>query len=267
MPQEGVTVGFAARRRALVWIGAYVAASGVVLVVGREAYLAVVHLLLLALIAWSGSSERAIGRFIGDAAPLVIAVALYPEIPRLIAVLGTSYHDLAIQHLEQLVFGMQPARTFARAVPVPWLSEVLHAGYMLFYPLIFVPPLLLYVRGERHAFAETIYALTVTWIVCWTCFVLFPVEGPRYLWGTPTGVPDGPIRRLADGIVAAGSSRGAAFPSSHMAVSVVQTIVALRWQRRVGVVCAVVTVLVGFGAVYDGFHYGTDMVAGAVVGA
>lgn len=256
-----------ARRRALLWIAAYVAASGVLLLVGHDVYLAGVHLLLLGIIAWSARSERPVGRFVGDVAPLVIAVALYAELPTLIAAMGTSYHDAAIQRLELFVFGMQPARTFARAVPYEGLSETLHAGYLLFYPLIFVPPLILYVRGERRAFAETVYALTVTWVVCWVSFVFFPVEGPRYLWGAGSGAPDGPMRRLAMAILAAGSSRGAAFPSSHMAISVVQTVLALRWQRRVGMVCAVVTMLVGVGAVYGGFHYGVDMLAGAALGA
>jgi membrane-associated phospholipid phosphatase len=34
----------------------------------------------------------------------------------------------------------------------------------------------------------------------------------------------------------------------------------------VGAILAVTSVLVGLGAVYGGFHYGVDMLAGAVVG-
>jgi membrane-associated phospholipid phosphatase len=146
------------------------------------------------------------------------------------------------------------------------VSEVLHAGYLAYYPAIFIPPLFLLWRGEWRGYAQTVLALTVTYTVCWTIFVLFPVEGPRYLWGAPLGVPAGPVRRLAIRILAAGSSRGAAFPSSHMAVSVVQAMMAWRWQRRIAPVLGVVVVLVGFGAVYGGFHYAIDMVAGAVLG-
>ncbi len=255
-----------ARRRALRWIGVYVALSGLALVLAHDFAIAALHLLLLGVVAWAATSERRLGRVVGDVAPLIIAVALYGEIPRLIAVVGTSYHDATIQHLDLWVFGTEPAKAFASALPFAWLSEPLHAGYMLFYPMIFVPPLLLYVRGERRGFSETIFVLTATWIACWVCFIVFPVEGPRYLWGPSTAAPDGPMRRLAVAILAAGSSRGAAFPSSHMAVSVAQTLLALKWQRRVGVACVVVSVLVGLGAVYGGFHYGVDMIAGALVG-
>jgi membrane-associated phospholipid phosphatase len=74
------------------------------------------------------------------------------------------------------------------------------------------------------------------------------------------------VRRLAVAILASGSSRGAAFPSSHMAISAAQAVIAWRWQPRVGAVLSIVALLVGLGAVYGGFHYGADMVAGAVIG-
>jgi membrane-associated phospholipid phosphatase len=142
----------------------------------------------------------------------------------------------------------------------------LHLGYLAYYPAIFAPPLLLYVRRERRGFAETVLALTVIYTLCWVLFVLMPVEGPRYLWGAPAGVPDGSVRRLAVQVLSAGSSRGAAFPSSHMAVMVGQTAMALRWQPKVGWVLLVMSVLVGVGAVYGGFHYATDMLVGAAFG-
>ena len=146
----------------------------------------------------------------------------------------------------------------------PGLERAAPHGLPGVLPAIFVPPLLLYVRGERRGYAQTVLALTVAYVACWVIFAVAPVEGPRYLW-TPNA-PDGPARRLAVAILAAGSSRGAAFPSSHMAVSVVQTVLAFRWQPKVGAILALVSVLVGLGAVYGGFHYGVDMIAGAVLG-
>jgi membrane-associated phospholipid phosphatase len=144
------------------------------------------------------------------------------------------------------------------------LSEILHAGYLAYYPAIFIPPLVLYARRNRSGYGQTVAALTAAYVICFTLFAFMPVEGPRYLW-TPNA-PDGPARHLAVTILAAGSSRGAAFPSSHMAVTVVQTVMALRWQPKLGAVLAVVSVLVGVGAVYGGFHYGVDMLAGTVLG-
>jgi membrane-associated phospholipid phosphatase len=203
----------------------------------------------------------------GDLLPLVAAPLLYGEIPALIASVGSTYHDATIQRWELALFGSQPAHTLAARLPFLPLSELLHAGYLAYYGVIFLPPLLLLANGRRRAFAETVLALTVTCTLCWVIFVAMPVQGPRYLFNAPPDVPDGPIRRLVVGLLAAGSSRGAAFPSSHMAVSVAVAVTALRWQRRVGWAVAVIALLIGIGAVYGGFHYGVDMIAGAGLGA
>ena len=254
------------RAVSLWWLGAYLALSGIVLAVGGHWRLAVLHAGGLLIIAHAlTSSGRAISR-VGDLLPLFVAPLLYGEIPWLIAAVGTTYHDLLVQHWESALFGTQPSHMLAGSLPLGWLSELLHAGYLAYYPAIFAPPLWLYLKGERRAFAETVAALTVIYTLSWVLFVLMPVEGPRFLWSAPAGIPDGPIRRLALYVLAAGSSRGAAFPSSHMAVMVGQTVMALRWQRRVGWALSGLSVLVGVGAVYGGFHYAVDMIAGGILG-
>jgi membrane-associated phospholipid phosphatase len=252
------------RTAALAWLGAYLAASGLVLGVSGHPWLALAHTAGIAAAAWGCLDRRHLARTVGDLLPLLIAPILYGEVPLLIGALGSSYHDVLIQHWELAVFGAHPSRLLATFMPNTAWSELLHAGYLAYYPAIFIPPLVLYARGERHAYAQTVVALTVAYVVCWTVFAVVPVEGPRYLW-TPNA-PDGPARRLAVEILAAGSSRGAAFPSSHMAIIVVQTVMAIRWQPKMGAILALTSVLVGVGAVYGGFHYGVDMIAGAVLG-
>jgi membrane-associated phospholipid phosphatase len=216
-------------------------------------------------------------RVLADWLPLVLVPALYAELPILMESLpgALRYHDPAIAALENGLFGGQPAFEWAGAWPVTALSELLHACYVSYYPLIFVPPLLLYLgaRGTREsgpermaAFHETVFALALCFLVCFSIFVVFPVQGPRYL-GVPEGVPDGPVRRLVLAILERGSSRGAAFPSSHVAVAVTQALLALRHQPRVGRCVAAIAVGLGAGAVYGGFHYGVDALAGAALGA
>jgi membrane-associated phospholipid phosphatase len=101
---------------------------------------------------------------------------------------------------------------------------------------------------------------------CYLIFVVWPVQGPRYL-SPPIGVPTGPVRGLALTILEGGSSRGAAFPSSHVAVAVTQSLVMLRHRRALGAVVSAVTVALALGAVYGGFHYAVDALTGALVGA
>jgi membrane-associated phospholipid phosphatase len=268
MPHElGLRALAEPRALSLSVLAVYLTASGFALGIGGNGTLAAIHAAVLLVIAWALLSPARAPRVVGDLLPLLAAPLLYAEIPRLIAAVGTSYHDVLIQDWEMALFRSQPSRMLAGALPVLWVSELLHLGYLAYYPAIFAPPLLLYMRRERRAFAETVLALATTYLLCWVLFVLMPVEGPRYLWNAPPDVPDGPVRRAAMSILAAGSSRGAAFPSSHMAVMTCQTVMALAWQKRVGHVLAVVSVLVGVGAVYGGYHYAVDIVAGAALGA
>ena len=267
LPQKGKAAGWREpRTAALMLLGVYLAVSGLVLGAAGHPWLASAHAAGIAGAAygWGWLDRRHLARTVGDLLPLLIAPILYGEVPLLIGALGSSYHDVLIQRWELAVFGAHPSRVLATFMPNKAWSELLHIGYLAYYPAIFIPPLILYARGERRAYAQTILALTVAYIACWTVFAIAPVEGPRYLW-TPNA-PDGAARRLTVAILAAGSSRGAAFPSSHMAVIVVQTVMAMRWQPKMGAILAMTSVLVGLGAVYGGFHYGVDMVAGAVLG-
>ena len=198
--------------------------------------------------------------------PLAAVPFLYAELPSLMPVLGGSFHDQAVRSWEVAVFGISPAATLASRMPSAALSELLHLGYLAYYPIIYVPPLALFLAGRRREMAATVSGLMATYAVCFIVFVVFPVEGPRYEWGSPAGIPDGWIRRFTLGLLNAGASRGAAFPSSHVAVAVAQSVMALHWQPRLGRVVAITTSLLAVGAVYGGFHYGVDALAGGGVG-
>jgi len=205
-------------------------------------------------------------RAVRDWTPLLAVPVLYAELPDLMLDAGSRLHDQLIQTWEATLFGASPAHVAASRWPWPGLSELLHLGYLSYYGIIYAPPLWLYLRNERRQFEVTVTALTITFAICFAIFVFFPVAGPRYLWSAPPGIPDGPIRRLALTLLAAGSSKGAAFPSSHVAVSVVQSLMMLRYRRSAGLLISSASLLLAMGAVYGGFHYGVDVLAGAATG-
>jgi len=246
----------------------YAIVSAGVFVYGHSWLLVGLHAGVVAVLYWASRAQSRFARLASDLAPLVVVIALaYGEVPAVVAALGVPYHDVLIQGWETALFGSQPAHALAAHFPNVVLSELLHAGYLSFYLVISLPLVMLYARREREGFGETSVVLMITWVVCCAIFVLFPVQGPRFLWSSPTSVPDGPFRRLSMLILATGSARGTAFPSLHMAASVSQMLVGWRWQRR-GVSYAMVasTCLIAIGAVYAGYHYATDMVAGALLG-
>ena len=201
-------------------------------------------------------------------------VALVPLLYTLVPQLHHGIHDgrlfdHVVMHWDQLLFGGQPARELAPAAPALLVSEPLHAAYLSYYILVWAPALWFYLRERTDAFRDAMTAFVLASLVCFLFFVYFPVQGPRYLFPAPSSgsMESGPMYALAHTILEAGSSRGAAFPSGHVAVAIAQAIVVWRWAgSRAGAVVGLLAVLLAGGAVYGGFHYGMDAAAGAAVG-
>jgi membrane-associated phospholipid phosphatase len=225
--------------------------------------LAATHVAILGAVAAaarSRSTQPAVRTF-RDWLPALLILVVYVELNAVIAAMGHPHMDDTVVGWERALFPSDPSRSLAVSLHSAWISEPLHAAYLSYYLIVFVPQLILYVTGRRRAFAATTLALSVVTVICAAVFVAMPVDGPRYFGGADA--PDGPIRRVVLSILAGGSSRGTAFPSMHVAASVVASVCALRSQRPVGVVVAILTVGLSVGAVYGGFHYAVDAVAGA----
>jgi membrane-associated phospholipid phosphatase len=71
--------------------------------------------------------------------------------------------------------------------------------------------------------------------------------------------------RLAQWLLDRGDSWGAAFPSSHVAASVVATGFALRYWRPLGLMLLLPTAGLVLAVVYGQFHYGIDALTGLVL--
>lgn len=201
-------------------------------------------------------------------APLIVLLFLYSEIPVLIGAAGHGrLFDMKVIQWERAIFGSQPALDWATRWPSRIGSELLHAAYLSYYAIIFSVPAALYLTSRKTAFAEATFVLMLTFVACFACYIVFPVAGPRYLWAAPATASAGPIRAAVVWLLEARSSRGTAFPSSHVAVAVTQSILAIRYFGRRGLVVAALTLGLALGAVYGGFHYAIDVLAGVVFGA
>ncbi len=207
-------------------------------------------------------------RVLVDWYPLLLMPALYWELPMLGGSLwGGHFFDAVVQSWEARLFGGQPSADLAGRLPWLPLSELLHLFYLAYYPVIYLFPAVLYIRGRRESFRATVFAVMFGFTACYVVFTLFPVQGPRYLFPAPGGAPaDGWVYQLTHRILENGSSQGAAFPSSHAAIAAVQTVNARRYLPKATPLLALITAGICAGAVYGGFHYGIDMVIGAAFG-
>lgn len=206
--------------------------------------------------------------WIRDLWPLLAMPLLYAELPLLSgAVHGKHYFDELVIGWERALLGFEPARAFSAAAPWPLLSEAMHASYIAYYPIIYVPPLLIAWRAGRNALRETVFTLSLVFFAHYLFFVWFPVEGPYYRFeGPPEAVRGWPAYRLAHAILDAGASRGAAFPSSHVGVAIAAAVACWRHLRTAAPFVTGLALALALGAVYGGFHYAVDALAGGLLG-
>ena len=205
--------------------------------------------------------------FLAEFYPLLAAVGLYTAVGVINRAAGVS-QDPAVQGWEQALFGGQPSREWIRAAPWPWLSWVLHAGYLSYYFILAGAPLGLWLSGRRDGARRVTLAMMATFYICYAAFLLFPVAGPRYTFPLATNpAADTAIARFTQRLLDGGAAWGTAFPSSHVAVSLVAAGVTLREWRPLGAVLLVMAVLLTLGTVYGQFHYAVDALAGAGLAA
>jgi len=249
---------------------AIVAAAAIVWRVPRERIpaLLAINALLATLVLMMPRARRAgpVGRFLGDWYPLLIVTALYTEVGLVNLADGRAY-DRIVLGWEQALFGFQPARDWIRSNPSIWLSWALYLGYLAYYPIIAAAPLALWATEQREAMRRAMTTIMATFYVCYTIFLLFPVVGPRHIFPAADNIATRTlIAQLTAQFIEHVAAWGAAFPSSHVAVSVAATVAALLEWRMLGASLVVPTTLLALGSVYGQFHYAVDVLAGLGVG-
>jgi len=232
-------------------------------------WLVLAHVLMAGLIcvaprarAQGGGSSA---RFWGEWYPMFLLAGLYGEVG-ILTVNAGLHNDALIQRFEALVFGSQVSYRWIREMPVVWFSWLVHWCYLSFYAMLFASPAGLWVVGKRVAARQTIFAIVVTFFVCYVIFLFFPVAGPRYAFALAhNAATEVTPARLAQWLLDRGDSWGAAFPSSHVAAAVVATGMAWRHWRKLGLVLAPFTVGLVLAVVYGQFHYAMDALSGLVL--
>ena len=157
---------------------------------------------------------------------------MYVELRWIIAGVGAPHRDATIIAWEHALFPVQSVRD-ARAATARRRAERVAAPRLRARTTCWSTSRRSRstLRGRRDAFVSTMLALTVVYGVCFVTYALFPSTGRGILVGA-AAAPDGPMRRFVLTLLDRGSSRGTAFPSSHVAASSSSALCALRYQRR-----------------------------------
>lgn len=217
------------------------------------------------------AEARGLGRALHVFYPLLLLGGFYAAIGVLNDGRGLRTilaHDALLQRWEAALLGGQPSYDWIRAAPSVFWSGVLHLAYLAYYPLLLVPAPLLALRGDWGGARRVMFAMMLAFVACYVVFVLFPVAGPNYAFPHPTG----PVRevwsaRLVYGVLAGGSSVGAAFPSSHVGATLATLVAAWAAWPGLGRAMLVPFALLAVAVVYCQMHYVLDAATGLAVGA
>jgi membrane-associated phospholipid phosphatase len=215
---------------------------------------------------WPGSSRRPMAPsvLLRDWYPYILLLGFWSELGLSPVVARAETYDALVAGLDLALFGQHLNLIWMPSMPDLWLSELMHLSYFAYYPMIFVPPLLMAVVGRRAAFRDITIRLMVTYVGCYLVYLAFPVIGPAELMPHYSGpLTDGTFYRLTHAARQAGDSLGTAFPSSHAAGAVTSAFLAWRWFRPLAAwLITVQAVGVLLATVYTQNHFAVDTLAG-----
>lgn len=205
-------------------------------------------------------------RFLRIAYPVAIAPLFYVELATVNQFVFSGTFDEMVQGWEAALFGVQVSMTASDWFPSVLLSELLHLGYASYYLLVPAGLIGAFALRGNASLERTAFAVALAFYVSYAIFAVFPVAGPRYEFEPIGGnIAQGTIHGMVHAILEAGSSKGTAFPSSHIAAAGAAVLAAGREDGRL--LWWLLPALIGLtlGTVYGRFHYGVDALAGAAL--
>jgi membrane-associated phospholipid phosphatase len=220
----------------------------------------------IVMLAYSESGSR-VGAFLHDWYPLIIFIIAFEESARLSHMIVPLWRDGWLLAVEGKLFSVPPTVWLDRFASTA-LTEILEIGYFSYFLLLPVVGGVLYARGRRSEFRSLMTASVFSYVVCYVIFILLPMEGPRYTLAALHSVVlgGGPFHWMVTRLQGHAGVHGNAFPSAHVANGFVCLVFAWKYIRRLAPVISVLVLLLSVGAVYDWYHYASDVIAGALLG-
>ncbi len=200
---------------------------------------------------------------------LISTIAVYALLTLLYKETGTlnsmffSKLDPHLAHIDQLIFGFQPSVVFSEKFQSMPFSELMFFGYFFYYLMPLVIMLLLY-RYDLRELKSFGFMLISSFLLYYFIFILLPAEGPQFYFPFPENTVQAQgffgwaIKRIQHN----GEAPTAAFPSSHVGISIMVLIWLWMNKRNWVKYFLPFTLILIFSTVYLKAHYFIDVVAG-----
>ncbi|MFN8208797.1 MAG: phosphatase PAP2 family protein [Bacteroidales bacterium] len=223
-----------------------------------------VVLIAVALIWLSATTPSRLLRFMRYFYPLATLAYFYGE-TYFYHSLFFPYFDGLIMQVDQAIFGFQPSLEFSRVFHWTWLNELMNFAYFFYYIMIFGVCFAVY-RYNSLNFNRCIFAVMQSFFIYYLVFILFPVMGPQFWFPEPLNklADAGIFRELVKFAQEVGEYPTGAFPSSHVAMSVILCIITYKYVIQLFPFALAIAMLLTLSAVYIKAHYASDIIGGII---
>ncbi|MBQ8736033.1 MAG: phosphatase PAP2 family protein [Bacteroidaceae bacterium] len=231
----------------------------------------------------------AITRFLRVAGQLSLLSYWYPDTFEFNRIFSNLDHLFA--QIDLTLFGCQPALMFEQVCSSFWVREAFNLGYFAYYPMI-ATIVFYYFFARNREIERCTFVLVGSFYIYYIIYMFLPVAGPQFYFPVidPALVAGGPYPEIGDyfnmhpeisiaqsgkgglfthlvGMAQASGERPtAAFPSSHIGISTVIMLLAIRAKRGLALALAPFFLLLCCATVYIKAHYLIDAFAGVATG-
>jgi len=231
-----------------------------------------VHCAIAGAILWlvraAARSENEILRLVRHWYPLPLYVFLFEELGGLVHAIFPRWFDQAFVTFDYNLAKVHPSVWLAQFA-TPTLNDYMQFAYMTYFLYLVLLPAILYARHERLRFWTVMASTAIAHYSVYVISILVPVESPYFSLAALNTRPlsGGCSTALITFIERLARVHGAAFPSAHVAGSMVALLASWHYRRWLFWVTLPFFVSMSVATVYGRYHYVADVLAGLAVGA
>src|SRR5580704_17343209 len=170
--------------------------------------------------------------------PLPLYIFFFEELQGLVHVIFPGWFDRWLIQFDYGFAGVHPSVWLAR-FSNPALNDFMQFAYMTYFLYLVLLPAILYAEKDRLAFWNVMVSTAVANYIVYAIAVLFPIESPYHTLAALNTTPlaGGYFTTLIEFIERFGRVHGGAFPSAHVAGSMVAILASWRYRRWLFCIC------------------------------
>ncbi len=176
--------------------------------------------------------------------------------------------DSFFAYLDFLIFHYQPAVEFSKPfISNKYINELFFFSYFIYYLLITAGWWLLYIRKKEKLAHYCFFVLTFSFGFLYIWYTFFPVKGPKFYIESLRTIWYSDFQgyyftELMKKIFNSTNLGGAAFPSSHVAISLIALLLNRTYNKYLMPIIFPLTITLMLSTVYLYAHYFIDVVGG-----